>query len=259
MKVLILAGGYGTRISEETTLVPKPMIKIGNKPIIWHIMKIYSYYGFNDFIILCGYKGYLIKEYFANYYRHQSDLKVSLETGETNYFNSKTEPWDITLIDTGLDTMTGGRIKRAQKYVGKKPFMLTYGDGLCDVNISDLLKFHNSHKKTATITSSQPAGRFGALDIVNKNSVRSFIEKPEDGGNWINAGYFVFEPDIFDYIPEKDDVVFEQSPLENLAKDNELLTYKHHGFWKPMDTLKDKIDLNNLWDEKQANWKIWNE
>jgi len=257
MKVLLLAGGFGTRLSEETDIRPKPMVEIGGKPILWHIMKIYSQYGFNDFVVLCGYKGYYIKEYFANYYRHQSDLKIDLANNSVEYFNNKAEPWKITLIDTGSETMTGGRIKRVQDIIGNEPFMLTYGDGVSDINIGDLVKFHKSHGKAMTMTSSQPVGRFGALDIGEGNVVYEFREKPKGDGSWINAGFFVCEPSVLDYITEGDSVVFEQTPLQNLAKDGELVTFKHNGFWKPMDTLKDKNDLNDLWNKNKAPWKVW--
>lgn len=257
MKVLLLAGGFGTRLSEETDIRPKPMVEIGGKPILWHIMNIYSKYGFNEFVILCGYKGYYIKEYFANYFRHQSDLTVDLANNTTEYFNNKAEPWKITLIDTGLETMTGGRIKRVQEIVGDEPFMLTYGDGVSDIDISELVKFHKSHGKALTMTSSQPSGRFGALNIDDKNQVHEFKEKPKGDGNWINAGFFVCEPKVFDYIIEGDGTVFEQEPLMNMAKDGEIFTFKHDGFWKPMDTLKDKNDLNKLWNTGNAPWKVW--
>jgi len=257
MKVLILAGGFGTRLSEETDIKPKPMIEIGGMPIIWHIMKIYSYYGFNDFVILLGYKGYYIKEYFANYFLHQSDVTINIQTGKIDVLSNTSEPWKITLLDTGLNTMTGGRIKRAQKIVGDERFMLTYGDGVSDVNINDLLKFHKSHGKSMTLTSSQPEGRFGALNIEENNQVTHFLEKPKGDGGWINAGFFVCEPKVFDYITEADATVFEKEPLQNLAKDGELFAYKHKGFWKPMDTLRDKLELQKLWDSGKAPWKVW--
>ena len=257
MKVLLLAGGYGTRISEETDLKPKPMVEIGGKPILWHIMKIYSKYGFNDFVILLGYKGYYIKEYFANYFLHQSDVTIDMQNGNMEVLNNSSEPWKVTLLDTGLDTMTGGRIKRAQKFIGNEPFMLTYGDGVANINIQELVKFHKSHGKALTMTSSQPAGRFGALNIDEENRVHEFKEKPKGDGNWINAGFFVCEPEIFDYITEGDATVFEQAPLQNLALEGEIFTYKHEEFWKPMDTLKDKNDLNKLWDMNKAPWKVW--
>ena len=257
MKVLLLAGGFGTRLSEETDLKPKPMVEIGGKPILWHIMKLYSQYGFNDFVILCGYKGYYIKEYFVNYFRHQSDMTIDMQENKTEYFNNKAEPWKVTLIDTGLDSMTGGRVKRAQDIVGDEPFMLTYGDGVSDINIEELVKFHKSHGKAMTMTSAQPEGRFGALNIEENNQVSSFQEKPKGDGGWINAGFFVCEPKVFDYITEGDGTVFEQAPLQNLAKDGEIFTFKHYGFWKPMDTLRDKQQLQKHWESGKAPWKVW--
>ena len=257
MKVLLLAGGFGTRLSEETDVRPKPMVEIGGKPILWHIMKIYSHYGFNEFVILLGYKGYYIKEYFANYFLHQSDITIDITTGKMEVLNNSSEPWKVTLLDTGLDTMTGGRIKRAQTFVGDEPFMLTYGDGVADIDIKKLIEFHKSHGKAMTITSAQPEGRFGALNIDKENKVTSFLEKPKGDGGWINAGFFVCEPKVFDYITEGDSTVFEQSPLQNLAKDGEIFTYKHEGFWKPMDTLRDKMQLQQLWESKKAPWKVW--
>lgn len=257
MKVLILAGGFGTRLAEETDLRPKPMVEIGGKPILWHIMKIYSKYGFNEFVILCGYKGYYIKEYFANYFRHQCDMTIDLANNTTEYFNNKTEPWKITLIDTGLDSMTGGRVKRAQEVIGDDPFMLTYGDGVSDVNIEELVAFHKSHGKAMTMTSAQPDARFGALEITSDNQVVEFKEKPKNEGGWINAGFFVCESKVLDYITDGDTTIFEQDPLMNLAKDGEIFTYKHEGFWKPMDTLRDKQQLQKMWENKKAPWKVW--
>ena len=256
MKVLILAGGFGTRLSEETDIRPKPMVQIGGKPILWHIMKIYSKYGFNDFVLLLGYKGYYIKEYFANYFLHQSDVTIDLQTGKMEVLNNSSEPWKITLLDTGLDTMTGGRIKKAQNFVGNEPFLLTYGDGVSDIDINELVKFHKAHGKAITMSSTQPEGRFGALNL-DGEKVESFLEKPKGDGGWINIGYFVCEPKVFDYIDTGDEVVFEQAPLKNLALDGEMFTFKHNGFWKPMDSLKDKNDLNNLWDSQKAPWKVW--
>lgn len=256
MKVVILAGGYGTRISEETEFKPKPMIEIGSKPILWHIMKIYSYYGYNEFVILLGYRGYVIKEYFANYFLHQSDVTFEMCSGEMKIHNNSSEPWKVTLLDTGLESMTGGRIKRAQPFIGEEAFMLTYGDGVADVNIEKLVAFHKSHGKTLTITTAQPEGRFGALEL-NENKVTQFQEKPKGDGGWINAGFFVCEPKVFDYLLEGDDTIFEQNPLKNMAKNNEVYAYKHNGFWKPMDTLRDKISLQKLWIEERAPWKIW--
>lgn len=255
MKVLILAGGLGTRLSEETDLKPKPMIEIGGQPILWHIMKIYSQYGYNDFVILLGYKGYFIKEYFANYYLHQSNVTFDMSNGEMKVHNNSSEPWKVTLLDTGLNTQTGGRIKRAKKFIGSETFMLTYGDGVTDVNINKLEKAHKKNKTIATMTAIQPAGRFGALDI-NTNKVKRFVEKPAGDGNWINGGFMVCKPEVLDLI-KSDSTVFEQDPLQTLAKDGELSVYKHDGFWQCMDTLRDKTSLNKLWEENQAPWKIW--
>ncbi|MDB4390607.1 glucose-1-phosphate cytidylyltransferase [Akkermansiaceae bacterium] len=257
MKAVILAGGYGSRLSEETTLKPKPMVEIGGKPIIWHIMKTYSFYGINDFVILLGYKGYYIKEYFANYFLHQNDVKIDVNDNSIEVLSNSTEPWKVTLLDTGENTMTGGRIKRAQKHIGDQPFMLTYGDGVADINIKDLMRFHQSHGKLLTMTSAQPAGRFGALDIDDKNKVNEFKEKPKGDGSWINAGYFVCEPGIFEYITRGDSTVFEEYPLRNLAMEGEIFTYKHNSFWMPMDTIRDKNVLNDLWINKKALWKTW--
>lgn len=257
MKVLILAGGLGTRLSEETDIRPKPMVEIGGKPILWHIMKIYSKYGFNDFVILLGYKGYFIKEYFMNYFLHQSDITLEIQTGKMEILNNSSEPWKVTLLDTGINTMTGARIKKAQKFVGDKPFMLTYGDGVSDINIEELVKFHKSHGKTMTMSSAQPDSRFGALNIEDDNKVTSFQEKPKGEGGWINAGFFICEAKVFDYLTEDDSLIFEQEPVQNLAKDGELFTFKHNGFWKPMDTLRDKQLLQNMWESNKAPWKVW--
>jgi len=257
MKVLILAGGYGSRLSEETELIPKPLVEIGGKPIIWHIMKIYSYYGFNEFIILLGYKGYLIKEYFTNYFVRHNDIKIDLLTNNVEILNNKSEPWKITLIDTGIDTMTGGRIKRVQKYLNSEQFLLTYGDGVGDINIKELIRYHNSHKRYLTLTSAQPEGRFGALDIKQNGVVSEFLEKPKGDGAWINAGFFVCEPEVFNYLID-DTTILEREPLENLAKEGQLYSYKHYGFWQPMDTLRDKRYLEKLWNSGIAKWKIWN-
>jgi len=256
MKVAILAGGFGTRLAEETEIRPKPMVEIGGKPILWHIMKIYSHYGFNDFVILLGYKGYYIKEYFANYFLHQSDITIDLSSGKMEILNNSSEPWRVTLLDTGIDTMTGGRIKRARHVLGNETFMLTYGDGVGDVNIQELLKFHKAHGKSLTITSAQPEGRFGSLVIGDHDKVLAFQEKPKGDGAWVNAGFFVCKPKIFEYI-ENDETIFEKEPLENLTKDGEVFAYKHYGFWKPMDTLRDKLELQKLWDSGKAPWKIW--
>lgn len=257
MKVVLLAGGFGTRLSEETDIRPKPMIEIGGKPILWHIMKTYSHYGFNEFVILLGYKGYYIKEYFANYFLHQSNVTIDLANNKMEIHNNSSEPWKVTLLDTGLDSMTGGRVKKAQTFIGNEAFMLTYGDGVADINIAELVKFHKSHGKLLTMTSAQPDGRFGALEIDKNNQVKEFKEKPKGDGSWINAGYFVCEPKVFDYILDGDSTVFEQEPLKKLAKDGEIFTYKHHDFWMPMDTLRDKIKLNEMWQDKSSPWKVW--
>ena len=256
MKVLILAGGQGSRLSEETTLKPKPMIEIGGKPILWHIMKIYSWYGFNEFIILCGYKGYMIKEYFAHYFLHMADMTIDMTLNSITHHNNNAEPWKVTLIDTGVDTMTGGRIKRVEEYVGNEPFMLTYGDGVADIDIKKLLDFHKNHGKFITMTSVLPEGRFGALSIDNTNMVSSFKEKPIGDGSWINGGFFVCQPEVFNYLKD-DKTIFEREPLENLAREGELFTYKHHGFWKPMDTQRDKNQLEALIENKNAPWIKW--
>lgn len=257
MKAIILAGGLGTRLSEATHSIPKPMVEIGGKPILWHIMKTYSFYGINDFIICCGYKGYIIKEYFANYFRHNSDLTVDLLNNSIEIHNNHSEPWKVTLIDTGLNTMTGGRIKRIQKYIGNESFLLTYGDGVTDQNISETIAFHKSTGNSLTVTAYKPSGKFGALDIDAAGNVNSFLEKPAGDGNWINAGYFVCEPDVFDYIKDGDNTVFEKKPLEELAKDGKMSAFKHNGFWKPMDTLRDNVELNEMWEKGIAPWKIW--
>ncbi len=257
MKVLLLAGGFGSRLSEETDVRPKPMVEIGGKPILWHIMKIYSTYGYDEFVVLLGYKGYYIKEYFANYFMHQSDITIDMKDGSMEIHNNSSESWKVTLLDTGLHSMTGGRIKQARKFVGDEPFMLTYGDGVADIDIQKLVKFHKSHGKLVTMTSAQPDGRFGALDIGKNDKVNEFKEKPKGDGSWINAGYFVCEPKVFDYILGGDGTIFEQEPLKNLAKDGEIFTYKHAGFWMPMDTLKDKNILNEIWNKDDAKWKIW--
>lgn len=257
MKVVILAGGFGTRLSEETDIKPKPMVEIGGKPILWHIMKIYSAYGFNDFIICLGYKGYVIKEYFANYFLHMSDVTIDLKNNQIEVHNVKAEPWKVTLVDTGLNTMTGGRIKRVEDYIGNETFMLTYGDGIGNINIRDLLEFHKTHGKYATLTGVQPSGRFGALDL-EETQVKAFKEKPKGDGAWINGGFFVLEPQIFEYI-EGDETIWERDPLENLAKDRQLMAYKHTGFWKPMDTLRDKRELESLWQSENPPWKVWND
>ena len=257
MKVVILAGGLGTRLSEETDLKPKPMVEIGSRPMLWHIMKLYSHYGFNDFILCLGYKGYLIKEYFTNYYQHQSDLTVDLKNNSVCVHHSKAEPWKITMVDTGLNTMTGGRIKKIEKYVGAKPFMLTYGDGVGDVDIKKLCEFHKSQKKTATLTSVQPSGRFGVLNFSGGDVVRSFTEKPKGDGSWINAGFFVLEPEVFNYLSDSEACVWERKPLQAIARAAGLSAYRHEGFWKCMDTLRDKQELESLWQSGKAPWKVW--
>jgi glucose-1-phosphate cytidylyltransferase len=256
MKVVILAGGFGTRIAEESQRIPKPMIEIGDQPILWHIIKEYSYYGFNDFIICLGYKQQVIKEFFSNYYINNSDITFDMEKNDVIVHKTCSEPWKITLVDTGLYTMTGGRIKRIKDYIGNEPFMLTYGDGVCDINIKDLVKFHKKHKKMATITAIQPGGKFGALSISGSNSITSFIEKSKEDGGWINGGYMVLNPEVFDYI-KGDETAFEKEPLETLAKKGELMAYKHDGFWQCMDTLKDKKYLEGLLESNQAPWIKW--
>lgn len=258
MKVVILAGGFGTRISEESHLKPKPMIEIGEKPILWHIMKIYSHYGFNEFIICLGYKSHVIKEFFADYYLHTSDVTFDLEKNEMKVHNNYSEPWKVTLVDTGLTTMTGGRLKRIKEYLSKdEPFMLTYGDGVANINLKKLLEFHESHGKLATLTAINLMGRFGVLGIDSDDeTINKFAEKTKEDGGWINGGFMVLEPEVLDYI-EGDKTMFEDEPLENLAKDGELKAYKHHGFWKCMDTKRDHDALEEMWNEN-APWAIWN-
>ena len=258
MKVVLLAGGFGTRLSEETEIKPKPMIEIGGKPILWHIMKIYSHYGYNDFIVCLGYKGYVIKEYFANYFLHMADVTFDMANNKMEVHHKHAEPWKVTLVDTGANTMTGGRIKRVQSYIGDEPFMVTYGDGVPNVDINALVEFHKKHRSIGTMTAVQPSGRFGALDMSNDNKVLSFKEKPKSDDAWINGGFFVFQPEIFDYI-EGDSTVFEKSPLENLAKQEKLFSYRHSDFWKPMDTLREKNEMEGLWSSGNAPWKVWND
>lgn len=257
MKVLILAGGFGTRLGEETAIRPKPMVTVGDQPILWHIMKIYSYYGFNDFVILAGYKQEVIKDYFFNYILHNSDVNFDLANNNYRFFNSKVEPWNVSVIFTGDDSLTGTRIKKAQQYVGNEPFMLTYGDGVSDVNISKLVEYHKSTKSLCTLTAYQPKGRFGAISIDKNGKVNSFEEKPVGSSSWINSGFFVCEPEVFDYIPNDINTVFEQEPLMELAKAGKLGAFKHEGFWHPMDMLKDKVELNDLWRLNKAPWKVW--
>lgn len=256
MKVLLLAGGFGTRLSEETGIRPKPMVEIGGMPILWHIMKSYSQHGFNDFVILLGYKGYFIKEYFANYYLHSSDVTIDLANNQMEVHNNYSEPWKVTLLDTGLHTMTGGRIKRAVEHIGNNPFLLTYGDGVADVDITKLVEMHKSKNALITMTSVQPEGRFGALVTDESDKITSFKEKPKGDDAWINGGFFVCQPEVLDYIKD-DSTIFEREPLENLANEGHLYTYRHNGFWKCMDTLRDKQKLNDLWDANQALWKTW--
>jgi len=256
MKVVILAGGLGTRLSEETVIRPKPMVEIGGRPIIWHIMKIYSHFGFNEFIICLGYKGYMIKEYFSNYYLHMSDVTIDIQKNKTEIHQNFSEPWKISLIDTGDSTMTGGRVKRIQKYIGNETFMLTYGDGISDVNIHNLLAFHTKKKKMATVTAIRPPARFGSLQINDDNSVASFLEKPMGDGGHVNGGFFVFEPAVFDLIKD-DTTVLEREPLELLTERRQLNAFKHDGFWYAMDTLRDKNYLEEKWATGKAPWKVW--
>ncbi len=255
MKVALLAGGFGTRLSEETDARPKPMVEIGGRPILWHIMQHYSHFGHREFVILAGYKSYFIKEYFANYYLHQSDVTFETKTGKMIVHSNKSEDWTITIVDTGLDTQTGGRVLRAKKYLDDAPFLLTYGDGLSDLDINSLVDFHKTQKKTLTMTAVQPEGRFGALDIRTDNSVARFLEKPKGDGAWINGGFFVCDPKIFNYLTEGDKTIFERTPMELMAKDNQLAALKYDGFWKCMDTLRDKNELQSLWFEGRAPWK----
>ena len=254
MKAVILAGGLGTRLSEETALKPKPMVEIGGRPILWHILKIYSSHGINDFIICAGYKGYVIKEYFANYFLHMSDVTFDMSNNTMEVHHKKAEPWKVTIIDTGDETMTGGRIKRVAPFVDG-PFCCTYGDGVGDVNITALIDFHRTSGRHATLTGVQPPGRFGAIELEG-DEVLSFQEKPQGDGSWINGGFFVLDPAIFDYI-EDDATFWEREPMERLAAEKQLGIYRHHGFWRPMDTLRDKMELENLWDSKKAPWKNW--
>jgi len=257
MKAVILAGGFGTRLSEETDIKPKPMIEIGGKPILWHIMKIYSAHGINEFIICCGYKGFVIKEYFFNYYLYQSDITVSMKDNDFIMHQNKVEPWKVTLVDTGENTMTGGRLKRVKEYVkDEKNFCFTYGDGLGNIDVSALIKFHENHGKKATVTATRPPGRYGALKFGPKNIVTSFQEKPDGDGSWINGGFFILKPDVIDLI-RNDETTWENEPLFNLSKNEELFAFKHEGFWQPMDTLREKKMLNKMWSQGNAPWKIW--
>ena len=259
MKVVILAGGLGTRISEETHLKPKPMIEIGGKPILWHIMKIYSAHGFNDFVVCLGYKGYVVKEYFSNYFLHNSDVTFNLADNKMEVHKNKIEPWKVTLVDTGDQTLTGGRIKRIKDYVGNEDFLMTYGDGVGNINIRELVAFHKRSNTLATLTATNPAGRFGVMDIDPETSkILNFWEKPSQATGSINGGFFVLSPKVFNYI-EDDNTIWERAPLENLAKDGQLAAYQHTGFWLPMDTLRDKNQLEELWSSKAPPWKVWEE
>lgn len=256
MKVVLLAGGFGTRISEESHLKPKPMIEIGEKPILWHIMKIYSHYGFNEFVVCLGYKGYVIKEFFADYYLHTSDVTFDMKDNRMIVHSNYSEPWKVTLIDTGLNTMTGGRVKKIRDYIGDSPFMLTYGDGVADININALIDYHRSQHKMATMTAVQPGGRFGVLDISDSGMIHSFREKRKEDGGWVNGGFMVLEPKVFDFI-ENDQTVFEREPLEKIAEMGQLCAYRHTGFWQCMDTQRDKNLLENMWANGEAPWKVW--
>lgn len=255
MKAVILAGGLGTRLSEETTLKPKPMVEIGGYPILWHILKTYSAHGINEFVICGGYKSYVIKEYFANYFLHMSDVTFDMNENKVEIHHARAESWKVTVVDTGDETMTGGRIKRIREYIGDETFCCTYGDGVGDINVKELIELHKAEGREATLTGVQPPGRFGAINL-SGNMVKAFQEKPEGDGSWINGGYFVLEPSVFDRI-EQDSTIFERDPLEGLAKDEQLSIYLHHGFWQPMDTLRDKVHLEELWQSGEAKWKIW--
>lgn len=255
MKAVILAGGLGTRLAEETSLKPKPMVEIGGRPILWHIMKIYSAHGINDFVVCLGYKGYLIKEYFANYSLHMSDVTFDMANNQTVVHQNNAEPWRVTLVDTGESTMTGGRLRRVRQYLGEDDFCLTYGDGVGDVNITELIEFHREQKRLATLTGVQPPGRFGALNL-DDTRVAGFEEKPHGDGGWINGGFFILSPSVIDYV-ENDAAVWERAPMERLAREGQLAAYLHRGFWQPMDTLRDKQHLEELWQSGNAPWKVW--
>jgi glucose-1-phosphate cytidylyltransferase len=258
MKVVIFAGGLGTRIAEETETRPKPMVEIGGKPVLWHIMKIYSHYGFDDFIICLGYKGFLIKEYFMQYYLHNSDITIELGSNKLNVHYTNTESFKVTLVDTGLSTKTAGRLKRVQSYIGEEDFMLTYGDGLSNVDLKGLVKFHRAHGKIATVTAIQPEARFGGMELGTGGIVKNFKEKPKEDGKWINGGFFALRPEVFNYLQgDVDAQMWEDGPMEQLAKNQELMAYKHEGFWKCMDAMRDKLELESLWQNNQAKWKIW--
>jgi len=258
MKVVLFAGGLGTRLSEETDIRPKPMVEIGGKPILWHIMKIYSHYGFNDFIVCLGYKGYFIKEYFMNYFLHNSDITIDLSTNKMEVHGTNSEPIKVTLVETGLSTKTAGRLKQVQKYIGNEDFMLTYGDGVCDINLADLLAFHKQHNKIATVTSVSMDSRFGGMDLDESGNVVSFKEKAKDESKWINGGFFILKPEVFDYLEgDMTDMMWEEEPLEKLTNAQQLIAYRHKGFWKCMDALRDKIELEELWANNKAKWKVW--
>ena len=258
MKVVLFAGGLGTRLSEETDIRPKPMVEVGGKPILWHIMKIYSHYGFNDFIVCLGYKGYFIKEYFMNYFLHNSDITIDLSTNKMELHDTNSEPIKVTLVETGLSTKTAGRLKQVQKYIGNEDFMLTYGDGVCDINLNELLAFHKQHNKVATVTSISMDSRFGGMDLDEAGNVVSFKEKAKDESKWINGGFFILKPEVFDYLEgDMTDMMWEDAPLEKLTNAGQLIAYRHKGFWKCMDALRDKIELEELWANNKAKWKVW--
>ncbi len=259
LKAVILAGGFGTRLSEATNLIPKPMVEIGGKPILWHIMKTYAHYGIKDFVICCGYKQYVIKEYFANYFRHNCDMTVDLSDNSIEIHDVHSEDWRVTMVDTGLETMTGGRIKRIEKYIGRHPFLLTYGDGVADLDIAATIRAHRASGAAITLTAYQPSGKFGALRLDDvSGQVTAFREKPVGDRNWVNAGYFVCEPEVFDHIPAGDDTcIFERGPLEELVAEGKMFAFRHDGFWKPMDTLRDNTELNRMWNDGTAPWKVW--
>jgi glucose-1-phosphate cytidylyltransferase len=258
MKVVIFAGGLGTRLAEETDLKPKPMVEIGGQPILWHIMKLYAAQGYNDFIICLGYKGYVIKEYFINYFYHNSDISIDLSKNQIEVHDSKAESFKVTLVDTGLETKTAGRLKRVEKYIDGDEFMLTYGDGVSDINLAELLAFHRSHGKLATVTAVQPEGRFGGMEILDSGDVATFKEKPTGDGHWINGGFFLLNKAIFEHLPEEmDKIMWEELPMDKLTEKNELVAYRHHGFWRCMDALRDKVILEELWASNNAVWKNW--
>jgi len=258
MKVVIFAGGLGTRIAEETETRPKPMVEVGGKPILWHIMKIYSHYGFNEFVICLGYKGFMIKEYFFHYYLHNSDITIELGSNKLDVHYTNTESFKVTLVDTGLSTKTAGRLKKIQSYIGNEDFMLTYGDGVANIDLKKLVEFHKSHGKIATVTAIQPEARFGGMDVGENGLVNTFKEKPKEDSKWINGGFFVLRPEVFKYLDgNMDEVMWEDSPMESLSHDKQLMAYRHDGFWKCMDAMRDKLELESLWKNNQARWKIW--